>query len=259
MTKIRTLIVDDERPARLKIRRFLEREPDLAILPDAASGIEAVDRISRDRPDLVFLDVQMPGLDGFGVLEALDFHPLPRVVFVTAHDEFALKAFEVHALDYLLKPFDGARFKRTIDHARRDIKVDVSPVDRAFDDRLKRLLDEVQSRQKFTSRLLVTSGDRALFVPVERIDWIEAARNYIRLHVGDKTYEIRGTIDGLQRKLDPSKFLRVNRSSIVNLDSVKELRPWFHGEFKILLKDGTELSWSRRFIDRASDFAIGKS
>src|SRR5215470_19985972 len=136
MTKIRTLIVDDERPARQKIRRFLEREPDVEILSDADCGADAVDRISRDRPDLVFLDVQMPGLDGFGVLAALDFHPLPRVVFVTAHDEFALKAFEVHALDYLLKPFDGSRFKATIDRARQYIKVDGHTLDGVFNSRL---------------------------------------------------------------------------------------------------------------------------
>lgn len=258
MTKIRTLIVDDERPARQKIRRFLEREPDVEILSDADCGADAVDRISRERPDLLFLDVQMPGLDGFGVLAALDFHPLPKVVFVTAHDEFALRAFEVHALDYLLKPFDAVRFKKAVDRARQYIQVDADPGDAALDRRLKKLLEEVQSRQKFAERLLVTSGDRGVFVQVERIEWIEAARNYVRLHVGTNVYEIRGTIDGVQSKLDPSRFLRVNRSHIVNLDCVKELRPWFHGEFKVLLKDGTELSWSRRFIDRSSNSVIGR-
>jgi two-component system LytT family response regulator len=199
----------------------------------------------------------MPGLDGFGVLGALDFHPLPRVVFVTAHDEFALKAFEVHALDYLLKPFDAARFKTTVDRARQYIQVDDGP-DPAIDERLRRLIEEVQSNRRFAERLLVTSGERSVFIAVERVDWIEAARNYVKLHVGSNVYEVRGTIDGLQSKLDPARFLRVNRSSIVNLDSVKELRPWFHGEFKVLLKDGTVLSWSRRFMDRSSDSIIGR-
>jgi len=250
--------VDDERPARQKIRRFLEREPDVEILADAASGADAIERILSDRPDLVFLDVQMPGLDGFGGLSALDLYPLPRVVFVTAHDEFALKAFEVHALDYLLKPFDAARFKKTMDRARQSVQKDDRTGDQAFEVRLKRLLQELHARPKFAERLLVSAGDRALFVDAARIDWIEAARNYVRLHVGNNVYEIRGTIERLHGKLDPSKFLRVNRSHIVNLDSVKELRPWFHGEFKVLLKDGTELSWSRRFIDRSANSVIGR-
>src|SRR5215467_2045903 len=282
MTRIRTLIVDDERPARLKIRRFLEREPDVETLADAVSGTDAVHRIRQDRPALVFLDVQMPGLDGFGVIASLDFNPLPTIVFVTAHDEFAIRAFEVHAVDYLLKPFDSirfkkavdraiqyikivaagvdsTRFKKAVDRARQYIKIVAAGGDSTLDDRLMRLLERVQGGQRFAERLIVNSGDRAFFVHVEDIRWVESARNYVRLHTGSGVYELRGTIEGLQSKLDPRKFLRVNRSQIVNLDNVKELRPWFHGEFKILLKDGTELSWSRRFIDRSTDSVIGRS
>ena len=250
--------MDDERPARLKIRRFLEREPDVETLADAVSGTDAVHRIRQDRPALVFLDVQMPGLDGFGVIASLDFNPLPTIVFVTAHDEFAIRAFEVHAVDYLLKPFDSTRFKKAVDRARQYIKIVAAGGDSTLDDRLMRLLERVQGGQRVAERLIVNSGDRAFFVHVEDIRWVESARNYVRLHTGSGVYELRGTIEGLQSKLDPRKFLRVNRSQIVNLDNVKELRPWFHGEFKILLKDGTELSWSRRFIDRSTDSVIGR-
>ena len=242
----------------MKIRRFLEREPDVELLSDAASGTEAVERISQDRPDLVFLDVQMPGLDGFGVIEALEADVLPAIVFVTAYDQFALRAFEVHAIDYLLKPFDSERFKKAVEQSRRCINTDGLRSDAGLDDRLRKLLQEVQASQKFVGRLLVSSGDRVILVPVETIDWIESSRNYLKLHVGIEVYKLRGTIERLQSRLDPQKFLRVNRSQIVNLGSVKELQPWFHGEFRMLLKDGTELSWSRRFIDRSSTSVIGR-
>lgn len=248
MEMIRVMIVDDERPARQKIRHYLESEPDMKIVGEAGNGREAVELVQRDRPDLVFLDVQMPGLDGFGVIEALDFEPLPQIVFVTAHDHFALRAFEVHALDYLLKPFDPGRFEKVLDRARQFIN-------RGADESgsVNQLLEELRGRPRYIERLLIDSKDRAFFLRVDKIQWIESAKNYVRLHVDRDIYSLRGTIEGLNRRLDPARFLRINRSQIVNLDSVQELQPWFHGEYRIILKDGTRMNWSRRYLDRASD------
>lgn len=255
LKKIRVLIVDDERPARRKIRRFLESESDIEVVGESGGGSEAVEAIQNERPDLVFLDVQMPELDGFGVIAALRMQPpLPQIVFVTAHDQFALRAFEVHALDYLLKPFDQDRFRKVLQRARdflaRERREDL-------DERMSRLLEEVRAHgARYAERLLINSNGRAFFLQVERIDRVEAAKNYIRIHAGENAYLLRGTIDGLHRKLDPSKFLRVNRSQLVNLDSIKELQPWFHGEYRIILKNGTEMMWSRRYMDRSSELFV---
>jgi two-component system, LytTR family, response regulator len=254
VSKIRVLIVDDERPARRKLRRFLEREPDITVLGECGEGHEAVIAIRKERPELVFLDVQMPGLDGFGVINALDFEPLPQLIFVTAHDQFALRAFEVHALDYLLKPFDQERFRKVLERARAHLARDARGGSSVLDERINRLIEELRGGgARFHERLLINTGERAFFLQVERIDRVEAAKNYVRIHAGADSYLLRGTIDGLQRRLDPSRFLRVNRSQLVNIDSIKELQPWFHGEYRIILRDGTELMWSRRYLDRSSD------
>lgn len=253
MEMIRVMIVDDERPARQKIRHYLESEPDMQIVGEASNGREAVQSIQQNRPDLVFLDVQMPGLDGFGVIEALDFEPLPQIVFVTAHDHFALRAFEVHALDYLLKPFDPSRFEKVLDRAREFIN-------RGADESesVNKLLEELRGRPRYIERLLIHSEDRAFFLRVDQIHWIESAKNYVRLHVDRDVYSLRGTIEGLNKRLDPARFLRINRSQIVNLDSIKELQPWFHGEYRIILKDGTRMNWSRRYLDRSSDLLANR-
>jgi two-component system LytT family response regulator len=250
MATLRVLIVDDERPARQKIRRYLEGEAGVEIVGEAAGGREAIASIREKRPDLVFLDVQMPGLDGFRVIDSLDVSPLPLVVFVTAHDQFALRAFEVAALDYLLKPFDSARFKRVLDRARQHFER-AGGADLAA--KLNRLLEEVRPAPRYVERLLINTEGRAFLLAVERIDWIEAARNYVRVHAEGDSYLLRGTIEGLHSRLNPSRFVRVNRSQVVNLESIKELQPWFHGEYRIILKDGTQVSWSRRYIDRSRE------
>ncbi len=252
MLKIRVVIVDDEGPARRKVSRFLAAEEDFAIIGEAGTGLGAVRLIEERRPDLVFLDVQMPGLDGFGVIDALRMQP-PRVVFITAYDHFALKAFEVHALDYLLKPFDQPRFRKVLDHIRQQFRQ--IPKD-DLSEKLDRLLEELNNRPKYAERLLVNAGERAFLLAVEKIDRIEAARNHVTLHAGRESYLLRSTIEGLYQKLDPSKFLRANRSQIVNVESIKELQPWFHGEYRIILKDGVEVSWSRRYLDRNSDLFL---
>jgi two-component system LytT family response regulator len=256
MSKIRVVIVDDESPARRKISRFLSGEEDFAVIGEAGTGLEAVQVIERDRPDLIFLDVQMPGLDGFGVIEALTAKPLPQIVFITAYDHFALKAFEVHALDYLLKPFDQPRFQKVLDRVRQQFARATKDQQEDLSEKLNLLLKELNGRPKYAERLLVNAGERTLLLAVEKIDLIEAARNYVNLHVGRESYLLRSTIEGLSQKLDPSKFLRANRSQIVNVESIRELQPWFHGEYKIILNDGTEVSWSRRYLDRGSDLFL---
>ena len=250
--KIRVVVADDENPARRKIVRFLDSEPDFDVCGEARTGLEAIRVIESQHPDLVFLDIQMPGADGFEVIRALKAEAMPQVVFVTAYDSFALKAFEVHALDYLLKPFDRTRFGKVLDRARQMVAHKQSD-DLAL--RLGKLLDELRISPKFAERIMVRASDREtnVLVPVDKIDWIEGARNYITIHTKAETYLLRSTIDGICDKLDPSKFLRVNRSNVVRVDRIKELQPWFHGEYKVLLDTGVELTWSRRYLDRSSD------
>jgi two-component system, LytTR family, response regulator len=241
---IKLLLVDDERPARRKMLRFLEAASDFQVVGEADDGAQAIAAVERLRPDVVFLDVQMPKLDGFQVAAALK-PPLPEIVFVTAHDKFALKAFEVHALDYLLKPYDEDRFRKMLERVRERRQ---PKGDHALVERLQRLLAEMQPTARYADRVLVTENERAFFVPVADIDWVEGARNYVVLHASGKTHLLRGTLDALLKKLDPAAFVRVNRSTIVRLDSIRELQPWFHGEYKIVMKDGATVAWSRRYV-----------
>ena len=241
---IKLLLVDDERPARRKMLRFLESASDFEVVGEADDGAQAIAAVERLRPDVVFLDVQMPKLDGLQVAAALK-PPLPDIVFVTAHDKFALKAFEVHALDYLLKPYDEDRFRKMLDRIRERRQ---PKGEHAVVERLQKLLAEMQRTPNYVDRVMVTENERAFFVPVAAVDWVEGARNYVALHASGKTHTLRGTLDGLLKKLDPAAFVRVNRSTIVRLDSIQELQPWFHGEYKIVMKDGATLTWSRRYV-----------
>jgi two-component system LytT family response regulator len=231
---IRALIVDDEPPARRKVRRFLEGDGEIGEIAEAGSGAEAVAAVREFDPDLVFLDVQMPDMDGFGVLESVGQPRRFHVVFLTAHDDHALRAFEAEALDYLLKPVDPDRFDRALERAKEQVAL--------------RQRDQTKTQPpRFVKRLLVEKNGREIFLQVEQLDWAESVRNYIALHAGHETYLIRGTLESLARQLDPDQFARISRSELVNLDSVKEMRPWFHGERRIILKDGSELTWTRRF------------
>jgi two-component system LytT family response regulator len=248
--KIRTVIVDDEPLARQRVRRLLEADADIAIVGECADGEQAVADLRKLRPDLVFLDVQMPGLDGFGVVRELG-PPLPAVIFVTAHDRFALKAFEVHALDYLLKPFDKSRFGAALEHAKAQVRQGSAA---AVDQRLQELLQTVQSREPAPERLMVKSAGRIYFVRIADIDWIEAAANYVRLHVGKEDHLLRDSLSALEKKLDPARFVRIHRSTIVNVERIRELQPVFHGDYVVILHDGTELPVSRSCRDN-----LGKS
>jgi two-component system LytT family response regulator len=248
---LRVLVVDDEAPARRKILRLLRQESGVQVVAEADSGEAAVAAVEKHRPDLLFLDVQMPGIDGFAVIQSLAAAklPLPRIIFVTAHDRFALRAFEVHAFDYLLKPVEEERFREALERARTQQNHSDGP----FASRLHAMLEQLQREKSFSDRLLIHEDSRAFFVPVTEISWIEADRNYLLLHRGKKTHTLRGTLDALQNTLDPKCFVRVNRGTIVRLDAVRELLPWFHGEYKIVLHDNTELRWSRRYISQHAD------
>ena len=245
---LRVLIVDDEAPARRKVIRLLREESGVQVVGEAESGEAAVAAIQKQRPDLVFLDVQMPGLDGFGVIQSLSAAKaeIPRVIFVTAHDRFALRAFEVHAFDYLLKPVSGERFREALERAR----IQHAQSADGFNSRLQALIEQLQRERTFPDRLLIHEDSRAIFVPVKDIVWIEADRNYALLHCDKKTHTLRSTLDSLQSTLDPKLFVRVNRGTLVQLDAIRELLPWFHGEYKVILQDNTELRWSRRYVSQ---------
>ena len=283
---MRVLIVDDETLARQRVRRLLQNEADVDVVGEAESGLEAVTMIRELRPDLVCLDVQMPGLDGFGVLREIDGGPVPMVLFVTAYDEHAQRAFDVHAVDYVLKPVDGDRFRAAFDKARKQRANAVAA------ERLGELLETVRrladgagetldgaaalaglalggggsstataaaaptaagataSSGSYASRILVKQDGRMFFVKTTEIDWIEADRNYVRLHVGKTAHTIRERISHLEETLDPRLFARIHRSTIVNLNRVREMQQWFSGDYVVILEDGTRLRLSRHYRDR---------
>ena len=239
-TKIRVLIVDDEPLARRRLRRLLARDEDVEVIGDCANGHEAILTINADSPDLIFLDVQMPELDGFAVLDKLK--TAPYVIFVTAYDQYALAAFEVSAVDYLLKPFDRTRFVKALERAKSRLMTEKGS---ELNTRTLTLLEELKSRTDHAERLLIKSAGRAFFLKVDEIDWIEAEGKYVRLHSGKESYMLRESIGNLEAQLDSRKFLRIHRSTIVNIDRVRELQPWFHHDYRVILRDGTELILSR--------------
>jgi two-component system LytT family response regulator len=265
MSALRVVLVDDERPARAKMRRLLAEHEGVEIVGEAERGTDAVELLSALRPDLVFLDVQMPGLDGFGVVAALDPAALPHIVFVTAHDDFAVRAFEVNALDYLLKPVTAPRLAAAVERSRRAI-ARATEAPSALEERVERLLAALdraphaaphaaaeRAPARPLERLLVSVGERSVFVSLRQVLWMEAARNYVTLHVGRETFTVRSTLAALEERLDPAAWVRVNRSQLINLDAVTHLEPWFHGEYHVVLRDGTRLTWSRRYLDRAGE------
>ena len=251
---IRTLIVDDEPLGRQRIRHLLDREDDIAVIGECANGKEAVAAIDTHTPDLVFLDVQMPVLDGFAVLEAVGAEQMPVVIFVTAYDRYAIQAFDVHALDYLLKPFDRDRFRKALDRAR--VYLRRQGLD-ALGPRLHALLNDVQAHATYLKRLAVKTGGQVFFLNVDEIDWIEAAGNYAGLHVKQKTHLIRETMADLDARLDPDRFLRIHRSTIVNRDRIQALEPVSNGEYVLTLHDGTRLASSRSYRARVQALRRG--
>jgi two-component system LytT family response regulator len=238
--KIRVLIVDDETWARRRITTLLKGESDIDVVGECSDGADAICKISELSPDVVFLDVQMPDVSGFEVVEAVGSDRMPLVVFATAYEKYAVQAFDAHALDYLLKPFDEERFCKALNRARRDLQQE-----RTSRQTLISLLDRL--REGYLQRLVVKSGVRIVFLKAAEIDWFEAAGNYVVIHVGRETHLLRTTMNVLEPKLDPQQFVRIQRSAIVNLDRIKALHPWKGGEQILVLKDGTELTLGRTF------------
>jgi two-component system LytT family response regulator len=253
MAVIRALIVDDEPLARERVRKLLESDAEIEVIGECLNGKEAVKVIRAKSPDLVFLDVQMPELDGFGVLRKLNGRRLPVVIFVTAYDQYALKAFEVHALDYLLKPFDRRRFQKALQRAKNQIQKEKSG---EINERLVNLLEElktatrVEEQKKHLDRLVIKASGRVFFLRTDEVDWIESAGNYLRLHVGKEAHLLRDTMNALAAKLNPEKFVRIHRSRMVNIDRTREIQTWFNGEYRLILQDGTKLNSSRGYRDQ---------
>jgi two-component system LytT family response regulator len=256
--KLRVLIVDDEPLARRGIRNQLRRQQAAVdVVAECSHGGEAVEAIRRLRPDLVFLDIQMPEIDGFGVVKAIGVERMPAVVFVTAFDRYAIQAFEVHALDYILKPIDPDRFRAAFDHAVRELDRERH---QEFTRRLDAVLGHLEGgrvrREEKTGqeRIVVKDAGRIFFVNAADVSWIDSAGNYVRLHVGGRTHLLRETMDAMEGKLDPRQFIRIRRSTLVNVEAIKELQPLAKGTYLVVLHDGTELASSRNYRTKFDDF-----
>lgn len=245
--RIRAVIVDDEPLAREAVRNYLKEDPAVEIAGEAGDGDSAVALIRNVRPDLLFLDVQMPKMDGFDVLSALEETQIPVTVFVTAYDRYALKAFEEHALDYLVKPFNRKRFQRALDRAKQQIR-QARTSDCGM--RLLALLKEQISESRYPNRVSIRSRGRIILLRLADVDWVEAKGNYVELHAGKRSYLIRETMKSFESKLDPRTFMRIHRSNIVNINRIVEMRPWFTGEYIVVLDGGKELTLTRSYRGR---------
>lgn len=241
MSALRIIFADDEPLARSRMRRMLQEQPDIEIVAECSTGKQTVETVLSEKPDLLFLDIEMSGMDGFKVVDELAGN-LPYIVFVTAYNQYAIRAFEVCALDYLLKPFNSERLGKTLDRARELIKDSDQ-----FSERLIRLLEELRGKSQYMERLVIKDERRIWFINVNKIDWFEADGKYVQVHTGKNAHLVRESLTSLEGRLDPKMFARVHRSTIVNINSISELQPWFHGDYRILLKDGTELILSRTY------------
>jgi len=240
---LRILIADDEAVARRRIRRLLAGEPDIGSIAECADGASAVEAIDRDRPDIAFLDVQMPEVDGFDVVASVAPAALPAVVFVTAFDRYALRAFDVHAIDYLLKPFTRERFRTALSRARERVERGTR------DQPIAALVDRVRARRRYPPRVAVRAGSRFVVIEWREVDWIEAADNYVKLHVGGREFLLRETLASIEQQLDPDRFARIHRSAIVQLDRIAEIHPASHGDADVVLRNGPRLALSRTWRD----------
>jgi two-component system LytT family response regulator len=252
---IRVCIIDDEPIACRRIERLLKDDPEIEIIKACTDGEDAVTTIRALHPDLIFLDIQMPEMNGFEVLTSLNPTEMPRVIFVTAYDRYAIQAFEVHALDYLLKPFDKKRFQAALKRGKAQVFQDQEG---ASNRELVALLKELKAQPHYLERLIIKSKGRVSFLKTEEIDWIEAQGKYVMIHAGEESHLIRDAMNNLELELDPKKFVRIHKSAIVNVDQIKELKPLFHGDFRVTLRDSTELTISRRYREKVDEL-LGKA
>jgi two-component system, LytTR family, response regulator len=251
--RVRCLVVDDEVLAREGLRSMAQKDPALKVIGECSNGMEAIQMIATKKPDLVFLDIQMPEIDGFGVLKALKpgtRGTFPYIIFVTAYDQYAVRAFDVHALDYLLKPVDEERFERSVSRARQMLRSESEWIHK-----VSGLLQDMGPQQtQYLERLIVKEEGRIFFVKTSEIDWIEAKGNYALIHTGPKSYLLREAMTALENQLNPERFFRIHRSTIVNIERIQELQSLFHGDCRIILQDGTKLLMSRRFRDKIKNY-----
>jgi two-component system, LytTR family, response regulator len=244
---LKTLIVDDEPLAREGLRVLLSRDPEVSAIREARDGREAVATIRESKPDLVFLDVQMPEMDGFAVVRTIGAEHMPAVVFVTAHDQYAIQAFEINALDYLLKPVIEERFVKALERAKTRVRSNLAADSNR---QIIGLLETIASPRSYLKQLAVRSAGKIVFVDVEDVDWMEAAENYVELHAGRVSHLVHVTMNALEKSLDPEIFLRIRRSIIVNLGQIKSLQPGPHGAYVVTLRDGARLQSGRSYSDR---------
>jgi two-component system LytT family response regulator len=245
--RIRVLIADDELLARKFIRRMLKQDSEVEIVAECSNGAEVVAVIRKEKPDLVFLDVQMPEMNGFAVLDAVKLDHLPEIIFTTAYEAYAIRAFELHALDYLLKPFDQLRFKAALRYAKERFH---SQQDEDKRLQIGMLLESIRAQQQYLDRVIIRANGRITFLQTREIDWLEADDKYLHLHTSNGTRMVRQTLAAMESQLDPKKFLRVHRSTMVNVDKIKELQPLFNGEHSLVLEDGTRLTLTRKYKEK---------
>jgi two-component system, LytTR family, response regulator len=251
VSKIRALIVDDEPLARDRIREMLKEHPEIEVIGEARNGREAIDSVVSHNPDLVFLDIQMPDLDGFDVLQNLNVERLPVIIFVTAYDQHALRAFDAHAVDYLTKPFDRKRFAEAVDQAKVFMKGAKEP-DTA---RILNMLQEIRASERYLERFAIKNGEKVFFVRAEDVDAIEAQGNYVRLSLANSSsHLVRDTLNNIESQINPRRFVRIHRRTIVNIDRVKEVQTWARGEYRVVLFTGAHYSLSRGYRQHFDNF-----
>lgn len=241
---LRCVVVDDEPLARDLLKAMLEAYPDVEVVAECGDGRAAIRAIKRFEPDVLFLDIQMPKMDGFALVQELDPDEMPEVVFVTAYDRYALRAFDVHALDYLLKPFDEERLDHALMRARKHAR---RPDGGRELNQILSLLQDLGTRNRYPDRIPIRRSDRTILQPVADIDWIEAEGKHMKIHVGEEAFAIREAMTRLERQLDPRRFLRVSRSAIVNVDRIREIQPWFHGDHVVVLVNGDQVPTTRTY------------
>lgn len=250
--KVRTIVVDDEPLACKRLAKLLKEDDEIEVVEICANGQEAIEQINEQSPDLIFLDIQMPEINGFEVLQNIEPEKVPIVIFVTAYDEYALQAFEVHALDYLMKPFNKERFRDSLKRAKTTILNDNTEM---IGEKIENLLNYLEPEEESLKRILIKTSNRYFFLKTVDIDWIESAGNYVRIHSGNSNYLIRETMINMEKKLDSEQFFRIHRSTIINVDKVKELEQWFHGDYQVIMYNDEKLTMSRNYKELLEKFS----